>query len=157
MKRVDASLLLAIICTLATSAFLPADAVKNARQINRVVVRGYIVCIDSTGRLSTSEKDCAKLPHLFGMQASDGQLFRFPATDSATAMFEDSRVRAQQLQINAHLYPDNQLEIIKVHAVKAGKLYDIYYYCDVCSITAYAPGPCPCCRREMELREEPVH
>ncbi|HEY3128053.1 MAG TPA: hypothetical protein VGL91_01220 [Acidobacteriota bacterium] len=157
MKRVDRSLLLAIICTLATSPLLPAGTVKNVRETKAVVVRGHVVCLDSTSQASNSEKDCAKLPHLFGMRASDGQLFRFSPTDSATAMFEDSRVRAQQLQINALLYPENQLEIIKVHAVKAGKLYDVYYYCDVCSITAYAPGPCPCCRREMELREEPVH
>ncbi len=37
-----------------------------------------------------------------------------------------------------------------------GKLHDVHYYCEVCNITAYAPGLCPCCRREMELKETPV-
>ncbi len=157
MKRVHASLLLAIMCTLPASSLLLADEARNVGEIREVLVRGHIVCLNWTGRSSDSEQDCSELPHLFGLQTSDGKLFRFLPTDSATAMFEDSRVRAQQLQISTRLYPENQLEIIKVYAVKAGKLYDIYYYCEVCSITAYAPGPCPCCRQEMELREEAVH
>jgi len=40
-----------------------------------------------------------------------------------------------------------------VQSVKEGKLYDIFYYCEVCSITAYTPGLCPCCRNELEFRE----
>jgi hypothetical protein len=38
---------------------------------------------------------------------------------------------------------------------KDGKTQMITYWCDVCSIRAYAPGPCVCCQREttLELRD----
>ena len=61
----------------------------------------------------------------------------------------------RRFQITARLHSGDQLEIIKVQSVKEGKLYDIHYYCDVCSITAYVPGLCPCCRNELEFRETP--
>jgi hypothetical protein len=73
-----------------------------------------------------------------------------------TAMFSDPRVRQQELQITGRLNPTGQVEVTKVRSVKEGRLYDIYYFCDVCNITAYAPGPCACCRREYELRETPI-
>jgi hypothetical protein len=62
-------------------------------------------------------------------------------------------VRERELQITARLREGNQLETIKVQSVKDGKLYDIYYFCDICSIRAYTPGLCPCCRNELEFRE----
>jgi hypothetical protein len=72
-----------------------------------------------------------------------------------TPVFADSRVRQRELQITARAHARDELEIIKVQSIKAGKLYDIFYYCDVCSITAYVPGLCPCCRNELEFRETP--
>ena len=76
-------------------------------------------------------------------------------TDTMTAVFTDTRVRQRELQVTARLRAGDQLEIIKVQSVKEGKLYDILYYCEVCSITAYTPGLCPCCRNELEFREKP--
>jgi rubrerythrin len=48
------------------------------------------------------------------------------------------------------------LELIKVQSIREGKLYDIYYFCEICNIREYAPGLCPCCRNELEFRETPV-
>jgi hypothetical protein len=42
-----------------------------------------------------------------------------------------------------------------VQSIREGKLYDIYYFCELCNVRAYAPGPCPCCRNELEFRETP--
>jgi hypothetical protein len=42
---------------------------------------------------------------------------------------------------------------------KDGKLKLVSYWCDICSIRAYTPGPCVCCQREteLELREPDQH
>ena len=32
-----------------------------------------------------------------------------------------------------------------------GKLKMITYWCDVCYIRAYAPGPCVCCQKDTDL------
>ena len=118
-----------------------------------VVIRGRAVCLDAGGRPVDSLFACTTNSR-FGFASKDGKLYKFLPTDT-TGMFTDIRVRQRDLQVTARLHGDAQLEIINVQSIKAGKLYDIYYFCEVCNIKAYAPGPCPCCRNELEFRETP--
>lgn len=120
-----------------------------------VVVRGRAVCLDSSGRPSDSLFACDETSRAFGLATKDGKLYKFLPGDAMTAMFTDMRVRQRELQVTARLQPSDRLEIIKVQSVKEGKLYDIFYFCEVCNIRAYAPGLCPCCRNELEFRETP--
>jgi hypothetical protein len=117
------------------------------------VIRGRAVCLDATGREADPLFGCNEATHRFGFAGKDGRLYKFSAADTMTAMFSDPRVRQRELQLTARLRAADQLEVIKVQSIKEGKLYDIFYYCDVCSIKAYAPGLCPCCRNELEFRE----
>src|SRR6185295_19901058 len=118
-----------------------------------VILRGRAVCLDAFDKPIDSPFACSETNPRFGFASKDGKLYRFPRTDSMITVFTDSRVRERELQITARLRESNQLETIKVQSIKAGKLYDIYYFCDICSITAYTPGLCPCCRNELEFRE----
>jgi hypothetical protein len=117
------------------------------------VIRGRAVCLNAAGAAVESLLGCAEATSRFGFASKDGRLYKFLPTDTMTAVFTDTRVRQRELQITARLRAGDQLEIIKVQSVKEGKLYDIFYYCEVCSITAYTPGLCPCCRNELEFRE----
>ena len=38
-------------------------------------------------------------------------------------------------------------------AVRKGRFYDLCYSRETCNITAYAPGPCPCCQKALEFDE----
>ena len=120
-----------------------------------VVVRGHAVCLDSTGRESDSFFGCEDANHAFGFASKTGKLYRFLPGDAMTAMFSDTRVRQRELQVTARLQSNDRLEVIKVQSIKEGRLYDIFYYCDVCNIKSYAPGLCPCCRNELEFKETP--
>ena len=51
---------------------------------------------------------------------------------------------------------DGTADLIKVYSVKHGKLHDVRYFCEVCNVTSFVSGLCPCCRAEMELKETPV-
>ena len=119
------------------------------------VLRGRAVCLDAAGHEVSSLFGCLGTSGRFGFATKDGRLYKFLPVDTMTALFTDARVRQRELQIAARLHPGDQLEVIKVQSIKEGKLYDIFYYCDVCSITAYVPGLCPCCRNELEFRETP--
>jgi len=119
-----------------------------------VVIRGRAVCLDSSGREADSLFGCSDTGKTFGFVSKDGKLYKFLPTDTMTPVFSDVRVRQRDLQLSARLHPGDRLEIIKVQSVKEGKVYDIFYYCDVCSITAYIPGPCPCCGKDLEFREK---
>jgi len=127
----------------------------QARSPALTVIRGRAICLDSAGKEVGSVFGCPGTSSGFGFASKDGRLYKFLPADTMTPLFTDNRVRQRELQITARLHSGDQLEIIKVQSVKEGKLYDIHYYCDVCSITAYVPGLCPCCRNELEFRETP--
>jgi hypothetical protein len=114
--------------------------------------RGRVVCLDPAGR----RQACGPAAGRFALETGDGKLHPFLESDPLAAIFEDPRVRGQEVVVKARPHPDGAVEIVKVYSVKQGKLHDVHYYCEICNITAYAPGLCPCCRREMELKETPV-
>lgn len=120
-----------------------------------VVVRGRAVCLDALGRDEESFLACNEANSRFGFESKSGKLYKFLPSDPMTPIFTDGRVRQRELQISARLHSGDHLEIIKVQSVKEGRLYDVFYFCEVCNITAYVPGLCPCCRAELEFRETP--
>ena len=127
------------------------DQIPGAADRSLAVVRGRVVCLDLRG-LAVG---CSDATTNFGLLSADGKRYKFLSSDSSTAMFADSRVRQRELQVTAKLLPDDKLEIITVQSIRDGKLYDLYYFCALCTIPAYAPGPCVCCRQELEFRETP--
>lgn len=130
-----------------------ADRIHGAADRSLTVIRGRVVCLDSGGRGDAI--GCTGSSNKFGLVSADGKRYKFLSSDSSTAMFADSRVRQRELQITAKLLLENNLEIVTVQSIRDGRLYDIYYFCELCNITAYAPGPCVCCRQELEFRETP--
>ena len=46
------------------------------------------------------------------------------------------------------------MEVIgKLHTIRDGRIYELYYFCDVCTIETSFPGPCLCCREDVVLLE----
>ena len=121
-----------------------------------IVRRGRVVCTDATGKPVDSLVGCNGPGVRYAFLDREGKRYDFAATDASAAIFTDVRVRQRELQITAQLTPKHQLELIRVQSVREGKLYDLYYFCELCNIRAYAPGLCPCCRNEMEFRETPA-
>jgi hypothetical protein len=115
-----------------------------------VDLRGRAVCLARDGH----RRECGAGPRRFALEDREGRLHPFLATDELANIFEDRRVRERDLLVRAREAAAHALEIIKVFSVKDDRLYDLRYYCEVCHINAYVPGPCPCCGREMELVEE---
>ena len=146
-------------------AFLFQPAVFAQEKANReaksapsqqVTVRGKVFCLDESGHRLGLDHDCSKGTHLYEMVTTDKKVFKFSPDDVLTAMFKESKVRKLELQILGELHDKNLLEIASLLAIHDGKLYDIFYYCDICSITAFGPGDCPCCYNPLEFREKPA-
>jgi hypothetical protein len=123
---------------------------------NLLVIRGRVVCLDASGRSLDGLFGCNDPAARFALADKDAKLYYFAPTGSGAAIFKDARVRARELQITAQLDRKNFLEIIRVQSIREGKLHDIYYFCELCNIRAYAPGLCPCCRNDLEFRETPA-
>ena len=156
MNRFLTPLLIAFILVMPFSTLAARCQSDTSDKYKLAVIQGRAVCLDASGRVSQSLFGCNDPSARFALIDRDAKLHNFAPTDTATAIFTDGRVRQRELQVTARLDSKSQLEIIRVQSIKDGKLYKLYYFCEICNITAYAPGPCPCCGNELEFRETPT-
>jgi rubrerythrin len=122
----------------------------------QVVLQGRVACLDESGHRLDAEKNGNQANPVYELLTRNGKRYKFSPDDLMVPIFTESRVRKMELQITALLHENDLLELIKVLAIKEGKLYDIYYFCDLCNITAYGPGPCPCCFEPLIFIEKPA-
>ena len=108
--------------------------------------------MDETG----GRRDCRPEGNRFALQSADGSLHSFAPNDPLAPVFDDVRIRQQEVVLKVRPRADGTADLIKVYSVKHGKLHDVRYFCEVCNVTAFVPGLCSCCRAEMELKETPV-
>lgn len=155
MRRTVTPLVLAALFAMPFNIIEHAHAQQGA-ETKEIVLQGRVVCIDDHSRRIDCTNSQNNLPQRFGLESSTGKFYRFLSSDVLTDMFKDARVRDRELQITALPRESDQIEIVRIRSIREGKLYDIFFYCEVCSITAYGPGPCMCCGKEYELRETPV-
>jgi hypothetical protein len=77
--------------------------------------------------------------------------------DGSRMFFKDATLLKRPMRLTGKLLPKSSLlQVLEVHSMKDGKLHDIYYWCDICSIKRYEKKICECCGGPMELREEPA-
>ena len=122
--------------------------------------RGRAICLDARLQpldelehaIRCNEPGAAR----YGLRTVAGEMIFFLPDDPLAEMFIDPIVRSRELVVKGWSRPDRHFEILRVLSFKNGQLHHIHYRCDVCNITAKAPGPCWCCRKPFELREVPV-
>lgn len=79
---------------------------------------------------------------------------------STVHVLHDKRLAGVDLETKGHFTAADHFQIDPfhthaLHVVKDGKRLLITYWCDVCSIRQYEPGPCWCCQRETALALKP--
>ena len=154
MKRPATLFIIALICSLPALSLAASAQANHTDHAGLTVLRGQVVCLDARGRPLDSLFGCDNATR-FAILDKAGALHPVSPADANAAIFTDPRVRQRDLQVTAQLNDKQLLEIIQVRSIRDGKLYDIYYFCEICNIRAYAPGLCPCCRNELEFRETP--
>ena len=90
------------------------------------------------------------------LQTDDGKLYPLIKDEGSRMFFKDAKLLNRPMRLIARLIPNTQfLQVINVHSLVKGKLHDVYYWCDICTIKRYQAGICDCCLAPMELREVP--
>ena len=134
------------------------DKPATADEARDASLRGRVFCL--TEELDNRYKvlpECDKRGHVYSLKTGDGKLHPFLPTDTSAAIWMDERYRQRDLQVAVRVFPQASfIEVIKFQSWKDGKLNDLYYYCDVCAITANKPGACECCQEPVEFRETPA-
>ena len=85
-----------------------------------------------------------------------GGLVRLDGDDDTRKILGDARLNGFQVEARGHFTAPGQFLIDPIHTHsflvrQGGKLKLVTYWCDICSIRAYTPGPCVCCQRETTL------
>lgn len=101
--------------------------------------------------------DADAAPYGMALVTDDNKIY-FLLKDAGTRMFfQDKRVLNRPMRLTARLIPEsNLLQVVNVHSLLKGKLHDVYYWCDICTIKGYQNTICECCGAPMEYREEPA-
>jgi len=78
-------------------------------------------------------------------------------TKLGEALFVDKRYQGRELRVGGKVFPSTALlEVTKFQWYRDGKLTDVYYWCEICSIKSFDPEICACCQAPVEFREAPA-
>jgi hypothetical protein len=102
------------------------------------------------GKLSVREGKPATL------ETVDHQIVTLLGDDTTGKLLGDSRLSGFEVEARGHFVSPGRFQIDPSHTHSLmvrqdGHLKLISYWCDICSIRAYTPGPCVCCQRETTV------
>ena len=94
------------------------------------------------------------------LETPDHQRIQLDGDPPTRKVLGDTRLNGFDIQVKGHYTAPGrfQLDGMHTHSLlvnRDGHLKLVTYWCDVCSIRAYTPGPCVCCQQEtvLDLRD----
>jgi hypothetical protein len=94
------------------------------------------------------------------LETPDHKLVQLTGDNPTQKVLGDSRLNGFEIQARGHFTSPGQFQLDPIHThsmlvQRDGHLKMVTYWCDVCSIRAYTPGPCVCCQQEtvLDLRD----
>jgi len=90
------------------------------------------------------------------IETAEHRRIQLDGDDPTRKVLSDSRLNGFQVEARGHFTAPGRFQIDPIHTHsflvrQDGKLKLVTYWCDICSIRAYTPGPCVCCQRETTL------
>jgi len=123
--------------------------------------RGRVVCLAEEMNRQYNASLQPVHDHVLGFRVDDkttvGELryYTLLRTEQSEALFVDKRFHKHTLVLYGRTFPSSGLlEVSGWQWIHDGKLYDVYYWCETCSIRGVDPGDCACCQAPVELREK---
>jgi hypothetical protein len=129
----------------------PKTADKNAYYPGKVVPLADLLAKSKT------QLDADAAPYLLVLQTDDGKLYPLLKDSGSRMFFKDAKLLDRPMRLTARKVANSEfLQVINVHSLIKGKLHEVYYWCDICTIRRTEAGNCDCCGAPLELREEPI-
>ena len=149
---------LALLGVLAASA-LPVLLARGGAQtpFKTHHYKGKVVPLAALLQKQGVKLDQDAAPSWLALVADDGKIYPLVKDDGGRMFFKDARLQGRPMRLTGRLVPGSELlQVVNVHSYKDGKLHDVYYWCDICSIRRQEAGICECCGAPMVLKEEPL-
>lgn len=90
------------------------------------------------------------------LETADRKVITLDGDETTLKVLADKRLNGFDVQVKGHFTGPAKFRIdpsyersLLVH--QDGRLKMVTYWCDVCSIRDYTPGPCRCCQKETTL------
>jgi hypothetical protein len=108
--------------------------------------------VQLTGKVVRAESPWL-LPQL---KTESGAAYTLISNRISSALFVDTNLATKTLLVKGRVWEGTRnLELTgNLRSIRDGKVYELYYYCDICAITGIDPGPCMCCRDPVRLVEQ---
>src|SRR5947207_1640926 len=134
-----------------------AEESRSQQKVEEMELRGKVVCLaEEMHRLYEADLP-TNHDHVYGFRTVDGNFYTLLRTKYSEALFVDKRLHEKELILKGRAFPKTRLlDVTRMRSIRNGQVYDLYYYCSICSIKTVAPGPCMCCQGPVELTEKPI-
>jgi len=90
------------------------------------------------------------------LRLPDGRTVALHGDEETTLVLADKRLAGTDFEVIGAVgangvFEINPIYLAALYAYKDGARKRVTYWCDVCAIRTYSPGPCWCCREETAL------
>ena len=90
------------------------------------------------------------------IETADHKLIVLAGDASTEHVLHDKRLAGLDLEAKGHSTAADRFQVDPfytraLYVIKDGKRLMVTYWCEICSIRQYEPGPCWCCQRETKL------
>jgi hypothetical protein len=153
MRRIQILSILAVIAI----PFLLATFADSAPEQPPQEFSGKVMPLsDSLEKLGAKlDRDAA--PYWLALVTDENKIYPLIKDSGSRMFFKDKQLLNRPMRLTGRLVGDAKLlQVLSVRSVVNGKLLEPYYWCDLCKIKRFEPGPCDCCNAPLEFREEPA-
>ena len=98
------------------------------------------------------------------VETADGQTVALGGDETSQKILQDTRLNGYEIDARGHFTTPGHFQLDPSHTHSmlvrdGGKLKLVTYWCEICAIRSYTPGPCVCCQREtmLDLRDPDEH
>jgi hypothetical protein len=145
----------ALIVAALVAALVPAWAAKPAAKVE--TFKGKVVPLAELLAKDGGKLDADAAPHWLALVTDDGKVFPLVKDVVSRMFFKDKALLNRPMQLTGRVVAGSTLlRVGSVSSVKKGELYEVYYWCNICSIRRGEKMICECCGGPMELNEDPV-
>lgn len=148
---------LGLACAFALTPLFAAPAVPKKPAVKIEHFKGQVVPLADLVAKHGSRLDPDAAPHWLALTGEDGKIYPLIKDSGSRLFFKDATLLKRSMRLTGRLLPKSQiLQVTAVHSIKQGRLYEIYYWCDICAIRRGEKNACECCGGPMELVFEEV-
>jgi hypothetical protein len=130
---------------------------NNPAPLKTEFYKGKVVPLADLLGKQGAKLDADAAPYWLALVTDDGKIYPLVKDAGSRMFFKDAKLLNRPMRLTGRLLPGSTLlQVVNVHSYLKGKLHEVYYWCDICTIRGYEAGICDCCGGPMEFREVPV-